>query len=693
MSRAGTLKRNIYFADLTHTAQGISAPTFPLGVSFVAAYAIQELGTQGFSFRLFKFPAQLEQALRDDPPEMLCLSNYSWNFELAYKLSSLAKAHHPKLIVVFGGPNFPIDPEEKTTFLQKRPAIDFYIELEGELGFVELVRALEACQFDAARLKAQGQPIRNCSYLSGPQLVTGLIERIQDINVIPSPYLLGLMDPFFELPLVPMIETTRGCPFTCAFCADGIAIKSKIKRYDATRTREELYYIADRVNKTDEIIITDLNFGMYQEDVMTSKYIAELQEKYHWPVLVKASAGKNRTERVIEAASILKGSWMIGAAIQSADPDVLRAIKRSNISSETFEKFVEFGNSLSKDALTYTEIILGMPEDTKEKHFNSLHFGIKNRVNSLRMYQAMLLVGTDMASKQCRDTYGLMTKFRTVPGCVGNYQFFGSEHPVAEIEEIIVGSKTMLFEDYIECRVVNLLVETCYNNAIFEEVFNMLRVMEVPVFDCLLYMKDHRELYTPKIQQIIEEFIFQTSKDLYETREQAERCVLTPEVINRYVGGELGINELLVHKALLYLEFEDLSTLLFAAVKDCLKQRGLLNAVVEDYLNQLRRFIVNRKKAIHETEHVLADRYTYDFNAISDRDYYVDPNQFPSSEPMDYTFFHDEAQKRHIARQVAVYNSAATGLGRLIQRSNLKMMYRRFTCVSVPKRAHEVVGV
>lgn len=677
-------QRTLYFADLTHTAQGISAPTFPLGVSFVASYAIKELGTDGFAVRLFKFPAMLEHALREDPPDILCLSNYSWNFELAYKLSSLAKAHFPNLIVVVGGPNFPIDPQEQAEFLQRRPAIDFYIELEGEVGFVELVKKLDDYHFDAKRLKAQGDLIRNCTYLSDGRLVRGPSERILDINIIPSPYLTGLLDPFFELPLVPMVETTRGCPFTCTFCADGIAIKSRIKRYDSARTREELYYIADRVNKSDEIIITDLNFGMYAEDATTCRYIAEIQEKYQWPVLVKGSAGKNRTERVIEAATILKGTWMIGAAIQSADPDVLKAIKRSNISSETFEKFIEFGNSLSKDALTYTEIILGMPGDTKEKHFDSLRFGIKNNVNSLRMYQCMLLVGTEMASRQCREQYGLLTKFRTIPGCVGMYTLFGGEHPVAEIEEIIVGNTTMSFQDYIECRVVNLLVETCYNNALFEEAFNMLRAMNAPVFDVLLYMKDHRELYTPEITHIIDEFVYQTGKDLYETLEDARQVVLTPEVIGRYIGGELGINELLVHKALLYMALDDLSALLFAAVRSCLRDRQLLNPVVEEYLSQLHRFILHRKRAIDQTDLMLTDRFTYDFNAISDLNYRIDPNVFPVSGPVDYTFFHEDGQKKHILKQLQLYRSAPMGLGRLMQRSNLKMMYRRFTCAAIP---------
>jgi hypothetical protein len=272
------------------------------------------------------------------------------------------------------------------------------------------------------------------------------------------------------------------------------------------------------------------------------------------------------------------------------------------------------------------------------------------------------------------------------------YRFFGEDHPVAEIEEIIVGNSTMSIDDYLDCRVMNLFVETFYNNALFEEVFNMLRTMGVLAFDFLLYMKEHRELYTPRVREILEEFIYQTGKDLYLTREEAEHVVLTPEVIGRYIGGELGINELLVHKALLYIEMEDISALLFAAVREVLKERGLLTAAMERYLGELRRFLVHRKRAIDQTELVLTDRYTYDFNAIGDLRYEIDPNTFPTTQPMEYTFFHDEDQKKHIAKQLALYKNTPMGLGRLIQRSNLKMMYRRFQCAPVSTEAVAVTG-
>ena len=57
----------------------------------------------------------------------------------------------------------------------------------------------------------------------------------------------------------------------------------------------------------------------------------------------------------------------------------------------------------------------------------------------------------------------------------------------------------------------------------------MLRSLKISVFDCLVYMKEHSELYSEEIKRILKDFIFQTTQDLYETRKEANRLVLTIE--------------------------------------------------------------------------------------------------------------------------------------------------------------------
>ena len=190
-------KCKIYFADLTHTARGISVPTFPLGTSLTASYTKKELGSE-VDVTLFKFPEALHEAILDSPPDILCLSSYSWCFELGYKLGSLAKNRNPGMILVFGGPNFPIEETEKTSFLQRYNAIDFFIELEGELGLVGLINHLLDHSLDSGCLRASGKILNNLNYVWEGKLFNGPPVRVSDPNIIPSPYLEGLMDEFFE---------------------------------------------------------------------------------------------------------------------------------------------------------------------------------------------------------------------------------------------------------------------------------------------------------------------------------------------------------------------------------------------------------------------------------------------------------------------------------------------------------------
>ena len=671
------MKKAIWISDLTHTAQGIGANGFPLGASYIYAYAKKIFGNE-FDFKLFKLPAHLEEELRSTSPTIFSFSNYSWNLELGYKFALLAKQRDPNVVTVFGGPNFPTDENEKLDFLKKKPAIDFYIELEGELGFVDLVKALSENNFNVKQLKKLGKKIINTCYIHEDKLITGSIERIKDINIIPSPYLTGALDQSFQLPLIPMIETTRGCPFTCTFCADGLDIKSKINRYESQRTREELQLIAKNINKVDELIVTDLNFGMYKQDMETAKEIANIQKNYNYPISVDAPAGKNMPKRIINIASIMKG-WSMGGVIQSSDPDVLKAIKRSNISISAYQDLIDFGNK-QKTNRTYTEIILGLPSDTKKRHFESLRLGVEKSVNNLRMHQAMLLTGTEMASKRDREKYGLVTKFRTLPGNVGNYNILNEEHPVAEIEEIVVGSNTLSMNDYVECRIMNLIIKTFYNNNIFNEIHSMQRAMGISPFDCLVYIKDHEEMYTEKVKKIIESFVTETTEDLFDTREKANEYVLSPNVINKYINGELGTNELFYHSSLLFNEFKDISDLIFESVKRVIKQKGLLTPLIENYLTDLKRFTLMRKNIpLNNTESVLLGEFEYDFESIHKSEYFLNPNSISKLKTsIQLKFFHTNKQQEHIANQQKLYSNHALGLGRLLQQTNLNLVFRSF---------------
>ena len=673
-------KKEIWISDLTHTEQGNSSWTFPLGASFVYAYAKHVYGKE-FNFRLFKFPKDLSVALSKQSPAMLCFSNYSWNFELSYKFAHLAKQRDPNLVTVFGGPNFPTEETEKISFLKQRSAIDFNVELEGEIAFVNLIKKLLENNFDLNSLKNNYNKILNTCYLHEGEFINGDIERIKDINIIPSPYLTGALDFFFKHPLIPMLETTRGCPFACTFCADGLATKNGVYRYTDNRTMDELIYIAKRVKNMDELIVTDLNFAMYKQDINTAKMIAKSQKNYNFPTLVSASYGKNMPKRTIEVAGILKGS-SFGAAIQSTDPEVLKNIRRSNISTNAYRDLIDFGNT-DPDSRNKTEaaIILGLPGDTKDKHYESIKFAVDNNVTFVRMFQLMLLPGTEMASQTDRKKFGFKTKFRVIPGALGNYDILDKKHSVAEIEEIVIGNNTLSYDDYIDCRVMNLLVTTFYNTSIFEEIFVMLRAMNISRHECLLYLKEHKELYSEKINNIIKQFISGTTEDLYDTWEDANRIVLSPDIIGKYIGGDMGTNELLENRAHLFSEFEDICDLIIHSVRGLLKEKNVLTEKLDDYLIELRKFLMLRKKdPFKNVDSITSASFKFDFEYIRNEGYKINPNTLAKSDtPLKFSFYHNDHQKTHISNSLRLYSNSAIGFAKLLQQSNLNNFFRTFS--------------
>ncbi len=480
-----------YFADLTHTAEGINAKTFPLGIGCVVAYAQQEIG-DFLATELFKLPKDLDEALSTKIPDLLCLSNYSWNFRLAYKFAQLAKEKKPDLIVVMGGPNYPLDEEKKVDFLKKNHLIDFYIANEGEEGFVDLLRKLKSNNLDAEIIKSKEEPIINCEYLHNDRLIQGTNRRIEDLDLIPSPYTSGVLDDFFDLSLIPLFETNRGCPFACTFCSDGIDFKSRVFRYSEARTAQTLEYISKKITNCNELSITDLNFGMYEADIITAKKIAQIKSETGYPISFYGTAGKNKPDRTIQVTNIINaeglGKGMIGAALQSTDPEVLDAIKRSNISIDKYLKVTSYGKE--KGAETYSEIILGLPMDTLEKHFKSLQTAVDMGMSKVRMYQLILLNGSEMDTPETRQKYVMRTKWRVLPGCAGIYSILGEDHPVAEYEEIVIETNSLKYQEYLDCRIMNLIVEVFVNSAWFEEIGGLLIELGFSRFEFLVYFKN-----------------------------------------------------------------------------------------------------------------------------------------------------------------------------------------------------------
>jgi len=292
----------VYLADLRYDYSGVLAnDCMPLGVAYMKAVMDSEDKSREIDSRLFVYPARLAAALREDPPDVLMVSNYVWNEALSYHFCEIAKSIDQGILTVMGGPNISLEPDRQVAYLNAHPSLDVYCLGEGDFRGHEIVQLFLDSGFSIKSLGAKAIPSAVYRNPEGQTVIDLTHPRSIDVDEIPSPWLTGIQDEFFDGKLAPMIETNRGCPFTCTFCVQGTSFYTKVHNFSVDRIKEEIQYIARKIKqaspKMGTLRIADSNYGMFERDVEISGYIGQMQRDYGWPTFIDATTGKNRPDR------------------------------------------------------------------------------------------------------------------------------------------------------------------------------------------------------------------------------------------------------------------------------------------------------------------------------------------------------------------------------------------------------------
>ena len=643
------MRRTIYFADLTHCGTITNADTFPLGIGSIAAtVAHRFLGL--VSVELFKFPDDLNQALENDFPDILCLSNYAWNLNLSLAFARYVREHSPNTIIVMGGPNICITEAGREVFLVDHDYIDFYIKYEGEIAFCDLLSQLFDSNFEVNKIREKKIKVANLLYVEDNILIEGPDYRITDLSDIPSPYTTGLLDKFFAQGLRPLVEFSRGCPYSCTFCTDFHELRNRHVRRDLEYVEREITYIAERVAAASDLIIADLNFGMYKEDIEVAKIIRAAIDRYHWPKSITGSPGKSQPERVAEVVSIINGRdhgiLKFAASMQSTNKDVLNLIKRKNLPLDRFNSLVSSPDHLSEFTEYFTELIIGLPGDTKEKHYQSLRDVVdKLGMNVVNVHQLALLKGAPLALPEQKLLYEFDERYRVLVGCIGTCQIGQSNISCAEIEEIVVASNSLSFDDWLDCRVMNLLIKIYIDRDYFVEIFGLVRRMGLSPLDLLEVLRTQVFNNYPELRELVQSFRAKTLEPLSEDFASLMEISSDQSFVDAHRTGELGGNELLMHRAMAYLECnEGLHDALYEAASIYLREMGRLSSLTSKYLNEAISFSKLRKFNPENYQRDLTGKFSFDFITAKSCNYQVLPEEVSIKNSKMRFFFNDVAK-------------------------------------------------
>ncbi len=534
----------IVICDLTHVGATVANENIPLGAGFIFAHARKMFGDR-VALSLIKYPAKLDVSLEEGRPDVVAFANYVWNNDLNEHYCRNIKARYPDAVIVKGGPNFPVHEEDQIAYARRYPSTDAYIEFEGEIAFDNLIQAVMDRGSEWNTQPINGVYIFSDKAGASPSLMKGLpVARITNLDeAVPSPYLSGYLDEFFDGRLTPIIQRTRGCPFTCNFCNEGGAYYNKINKFSVDRIVLELRYIGERAQKFGirNLFITDMNFGMYEEDFLVAQEIADCKRKYGWPITVLITTGKNRIDRVSKAVEVLGDSVIISMSMQSTSEPVLNAIRRKNIKPEMYISLTSKMPNQPKMA----ELIVPLPQETFESYLESVRFLVNAGVDKVLTYTLQINLGTEYDSKKYLDANGYQTRYRAYANCFGNY---GGE-TVLEAEEVGVATNCLPEADYYRVRKLAFIIELVFNNSIFREFFRFLSDYAVKPFDFLYFCFEESEATDSPLRPAIEAFLKETQAELFDTPEALLDHYRSPANYQRLANGEEGRNVLFSNKA------------------------------------------------------------------------------------------------------------------------------------------------
>ncbi len=397
--------------------------------------------------------------------ELVGFSVYVWNEQLSLAIAAEIKKNNPNVKIVFGGPQVPDNAE---SYLLQHDFIDLCVHNEGEIAFTEILENFILNQDlivanTSTLIEDKTKGTKNYSKIPNR-------PRIKELDTIPSPFLNGYFDNLLrEWPnqtFLALWESNRGCPFSCTFCDWGSSTASKVNQFGTERLLNEIEWIGSR--KIPFVFVCDANFGLLPRDEEIATFVAQTKNKFGYPEAFSVQNTKNVKERAFRVQKILSDSGLgkgVTLSMQSLNPETLELIRRDNISLETYRELQE--NFMNAGVLTYSDLILGLPGETYESWILGINILMKNgQHNRIQFNNLSLLPNAEMFSEKQRELAG----FETVKSQIVNVHGSKSEllNDVPEVQELVVGTKSMPKPDWVKARVFAWWVAFLYFDKLLQ---------------------------------------------------------------------------------------------------------------------------------------------------------------------------------------------------------------------------------
>lgn len=357
--------------------------------------------------------------------EAVFFSCYIWNIEFVLKIARRLKSVAPDTLIILGGPEVSYSAEE---YMDRNSFIDAIIRGEGE----ETVKHI----IETGTLNHKGVTYRDTKIIRSKDR-----ELIVDISEIPFPY----TDEDIELNKNKLIyyEASRGCPFNCSYCLS--STEHSVRFRDLTLVFKELKFFIDHGVKI--VKFTDRTFNANKtrtKEIL--KFLIDNAGRTTFHFEIAADILDEETLNLLSSAP--NGLFQLEIGVQSTNPKTLEAIDRKADTkkiADVVQRIRKFGN-----IHTHLDLIAGLPYEDFESFRRSFNEVYAMEPHVIQLGFLKLLHGTKIRSEETED-------------------IFTAEPPYEVLQ-----TKYISYEELLELKAVEDIVEKYYNSTVFEKSIDYL---------------------------------------------------------------------------------------------------------------------------------------------------------------------------------------------------------------------------
>lgn len=316
-------------------------------------------------------------------PYVLSFSCYIWNITQTLEISKIVK-EKLNCKIILGGPEVAYRPAD---ILEKYSFVDFVLTGEGEWNFPLLLD----------NINGNLSTVYGLTYRENNSIIS--IPEKEQTDTPPSPYTAE----FYEnlKGRIAYIETSRGCPYRCAFCLSGRC--SKLRFFDIDQVKNDIIMLSNSGTQTIKFVDRTFNANSKRANEILN-FIKDnygnkipCNVRFHFEI-----AGDILTEDTLKILSEMPvGAVQLEIGMQSFNEETLKAVNRKTDTEKlikNIKKLLDMGNMH-----IHIDLIAGLTGENLESFKNSFNIGYSLKAHMLQMGFLKLLYGADM--RENREKY------------------------------------------------------------------------------------------------------------------------------------------------------------------------------------------------------------------------------------------------------------------------------------------------